>query len=101
MNLGNAGSLPGLAGMANGAATGWDRANARVRAGIAIHRKPHTVLHRLTGHPKKWRSHFLEPVQNFGESHFPVCLCRELKAGKQLICPLSLWERAGVMAATN
>ena len=26
---------------------------------IAIHRKPHTVLRRLTGHPKKWRSHFL------------------------------------------
>ena len=53
LNLGNAGSLPGLAGMANDAAEGWGRANARVRAGIAIHRKPHTVLHRLTGHPKK------------------------------------------------
>ena len=26
---------------------------------IAIHRKPHTVLRRLTGHSKKWRSHFL------------------------------------------
>ena len=26
---------------------------------IAIHRKPHTVLRRLAGHPKKWRSHFL------------------------------------------
>ena len=26
---------------------------------IAIPRKPHTVLRRLTGHPKKWRSHFL------------------------------------------
>ena len=30
-----------------------------VRIAIAIHRKPHTVLRRLTGHPKKWRSHFL------------------------------------------
>ena len=26
---------------------------------IAIHRKPHTVLRCLTGHPKKWQSHFL------------------------------------------
>ena len=26
---------------------------------IAIHRKPHTVLRRLTGHPKKWLRHFL------------------------------------------
>ena len=26
---------------------------------IAIYRKLHTVLRRLTGHPRKWRSHFL------------------------------------------
>ena len=44
--------------------------------------------------------------KNLGESHFSVCLCRELKTGKAADIPplslreqcLSLWERVGVRA---